>query len=287
MEAASLRDYSVLDIRTETFGGIEVLFPGWKPGDERLCVYSPHDDDAILGAGYVMRAAMDAGAKVTVVIVCNGDCGYSTVAEKDTIVERRHRETVNVYGAFGIPEEDIIFLNYPDFSALSYMGRNIAPGREGHFRTTITELRRRRITRILAPNHYHEHVDHIAASMMAAYDAPQAGDAHSVDWADPYPVRSTAEYSVWAELDPEDALVAGRDPRLRADTVMIASDEVEQKVFEGLREYESQQAIIADLVEQRKARKLPDGRYIEVYRRFDPRPKLDFEPYKQLLGKLM
>ena len=122
---------------------------------------------------------------------------------------------------------------------------------------------------------------------MAMYDAPQAGDAHSVDWADPYPVRSTAQYSVWAELDPEDALVAGRDTSLRADTVLIASPEVEEKVFEGLKEYVSQQAIIADLLEQRKARKLPDGRFIEVYRRFDPRPKLDFEPYKRLLGKLL
>ena len=282
-----MREYSYLDIRNEKFGGIEVLFPDWQPGDERVCVYSPHDDDAILGAGYAIRAALDAGAEVCMFIVCNGDCGYSTVEEKDTIVETRHRETVNVYRAFGIPEENIIFLNDPDFSALSYMGRKLCPTREGHFRTTITELRRRRITRILAPNHYHEHVDHIAAAMMAMYDAPQAGDAHSVDWADPYPVRSTAQYSVWAELDPEDALVAGRDTSLRADTVLIASPEVEEKVFEGLREYVSQQAIIADLLEQRKARKLPDGRFIEVYRRFDPRPKLDFEPYKRLLGKLL
>ena len=281
-----MREYRYLDVNTQQFGGIEVLFPDWVPGDERLCVYSPHDDDAILGAGYAMRAALDAGAKVTIIIVCSGDCGYSTVAEKDTIVARRHRETVNVYGAFGIPEEDIIFLNYPDFSALSYLGRNIAPGREGHFRTTITELRRRKITRILAPNDYHEHVDHIAASMMAQYDAPQAGDMHSVDWADPYPVRSTAQYSVWAELDPEDALLAGRDTGLRANTVMIASEEVEQKVGEGLSEYVSQQAIIADLMEQRKARRLPDGRFIEVYRRFDPRPALDYAPYKALLGKL-
>lgn len=281
-----MNQYEVLDIRSERFGGLEVLFPSWQPDDERLCVYSPHDDDAILGAGYAMRAALDAGAEVDIIIVCSGDCGYSTPEEKDTIVARRHRETVNVYRAFGIPEANIHFLNYPDFSALSYVGRNISPTREGHFREVITLLRQRRITRILAPNHYHEHIDHLAASMMAQFDAPQAGDAHSVDWADPYPVRSTAQYSVWAELDPEDALVAGRDPRLRADTVLIAGESVEQKVAQGLHEYESQQAIIADLMEQRKARQLPDGRFIEVYRRFDPRPKLDFEPYKALLAKL-
>ena len=279
--------YDYLDVRTERFGDIETLFPGWQPGDERLCVYSPHDDDAILGAGYAMRAAMDAGAEVYVIIVCSGDCGYSTIEEKDTIVERRHRETVNVYKAFGVPEENILFLNFPDFSALSYVGRNVAPDREGHFRRTLTLLRQRRITRILSPNPYHEHVDHTAAARMAQYDAPQAGDVHSVDWAAPYPVRSTAEYSVWAELSPEDALVAGRNPDLRADTVLIADPAVEDAVAKGLAEYVSQQEIIADLIEQRKARKLPDGRFIEIYRRYDPRPKLNIEPYKKLLGKLM
>ncbi len=281
-----MREYRCLDVRSEQFGGIEVLFPGWQPGDERLCVYSPHDDDAILGAGYAMRAALDAGAEVYLVIVCSGDCGYSTPEEKDAIVERRHRETVNVYRTFGVPEQNIRFLNYPDFSALSCVGRYVSPEREGNFRTTITLLRQRRITRVLAPNHYHEHIDHLAASLMAQYDAPQAGDMHSVDWAAPYPVRSTAQYSVWAELDPEDALIAGRDPGLRADTVLIASAEVEQAVGAGLRQYASQQEIIADLLEQRKARQLPDGRFIEVYRRFDPRPKLNFEPYKKLIGKL-
>lgn len=281
-----MREYQYLDVRTETFGGIDTLFPGWVPGDERICVYSPHDDDALIGAGYAIRAALDAGGEAYLVIVCSGDCGYSTPEEKAGVVVVRHKESVNAYRAFGVPEENILFLNYPDFSALSYVGRNIAPNREGHFREALTMLRQKRITRILAPNHYHEHIDHLAASLMAQFDAPQAGDMHSVDWADPYTVRSTAQYSVWAELDPEDALVAGRDPGLRADTVLIASQEVEDAVGAGLRQYVSQTEIIADLVEQRKARRLPDGRFIEVYRRFDPRPKLDFGPYKRLIGKL-
>lgn len=281
-----MRQYSFLDIETSRWGGMETLFPGWDGKNERLCVYSPHDDDAILGAGYAMRAALDDGAEVHMIIVCSGNAGYSTVEEKETIVATRHQETLNCYKAFGIPEENIIFLNYPDFSALNYMGWQIAPGQEGHFRTTMTELRKRRITRILAPNHYREHVDHIAASMMASYDAPQLGDQHTVDWATPYPVKSVAQYSVWAELDPEDAMVKGRDVNLRANTILVANADVEKEVINGYKEYVSQTAIIAGLVEQRKGRLLPDGRSIEVYMRFDPRPQLNFEPYKQLLSKL-
>ena len=278
-----MRAYQFCDVETRKFGGLETLFPGWDGKNERLCVYSPHDDDAILGAGYVMRAALDDGADVHIIFACNGNCGYSTPEEKDTIVEVRRRETLNCYKAFGIPEENVVFLDISDFSALSYIGWNIAPGREGHFRTTMKELRERKITRILAPNHYHEHVDHIATYMMAAYDAPQAGDSHTVDWAAPYTVKSTAQYSVWAELDPEDALIKGRNAALRANTIAIASPEVEEWVCAGIGQYVSQEEIIAGLVNQRKARQLPDGRFIEVYLRFDPRPQLDFSPYKKFL----
>ena len=279
-------EFSCLNVDTRRFGGLEVLFPGWDGPNERLCVYSPHDDDALLGAGYAICAALESGAEVHLFIVCNGDCGYSTPQEKDTIVARRHAETLNCYRVLGIPEENIVFLNYPDFSAMSYVGRKITPEYEGHFRTTITELRSRRITRILAPNHYHEHEDHCAAYRMAAYDAPQAGDAHSVDWAVPYPVKSVAQYSVWAELSPEDALVKGRDERLRANTVLLAPPEAEDRICEGIVEYASQKAIIADLVQQRRARLLPDGRRIELYLRFDPRPTLSYEAYKELIGEL-
>ena len=84
-----------------------------------------------------------------------------------------------------------------------------------------------------------------------------------------------------------DALVAGRNTGLRADTVLIAAPEVEDAVARGLSQYVSQQEIIADLLLQRKARRLPDGRFIEIYRRYDPRPKLNFDPYKKLLGRLL
>jgi LmbE family N-acetylglucosaminyl deacetylase len=281
-----MREYHVLDIETKRYGGLEILFPGWDGGNERLLVYSPHDDDAIIGAGYAMRAALDDGAEVHIIIVCSGNCGYSTPDQKATIVETRRKETLECYKAFGIPEENIIFMGYSDFSALNYIGWNIGPGREGHFRRSVTEIRKRRITRMLVPNHYHEHVDHIAAYMMGAYDAPQVGDAHIVDWAEPHAVISTAQYSVWAELDPEDALLHHRDPKLRGDTVLIANGEVEREVQEGLEKFVSQTEIIADLMIQRKMRRLADGRYIEVYLRIDPRPKLDFEPYKRFIENL-
>lgn len=282
-----MRRFTYIDTNTRAVSqDLSAIFPGWEGAKERLLVYSPHDDDAILGAGYAMRAAMEDGAEVHIFIVCSGNAGYSTPADKDTIVETRKRETLACYKAFGIPEDHIVFLNFSDFSAIQYVGWNIAPNREGHFRRTITELRTRKITRILAPNHYREHIDHVAAAMMASYDAPQSGDAFSVDWAEPHPVKSVAQYSVWADLDPEDALLSKRPCDVRANVVMAAAPEVESAVHEGIRAYVSQEAIIAGLVEQRKDRMLPDGRFLEIYLRFDPRPKLNFAPYKHLLSEI-
>ncbi len=281
-----MREYAFLDLDTHKLDHrLDSLFPDWQGAKERLCVYSPHDDDAILGAGYAMRAALDCGAQVHIIIACSGNAGYSTLEEKDTIVETRKRETIACYQTFGIPAENILFLDFPDFSAFSSLGWQVTPDREGHFHKTISELRARKITRILAPNHYREHIDHIAVSMMASYDAPQCGDAVAIDWGEPTPIRSVAEYSVWADLDPEDALLHRRDPQLRANTVLIASEDVEKSVRHGIDQYVSQREIIADLKRQRDERLLPDGRYIEVYLRFDPRPKLNFEPYRKVVSE--
>lgn len=259
------------------------LFPDWRGQEEHLCVYSPHDDDAILGAGYAIRAAIEDGARVTIVIVCSGNAGYSTPEEKDAIVQTRHKETLACYEAFGVRAQDVLFLNYPDFSALSYMGWQLPSGGEGHFKTTIPELRKRGITRILAPNPYHEHVDHIAASMMASYDAPQAGDEILADWGEPHSVKSVAMYSVWADLDPEDAMLKHRPADIRGNCVLIADASVEQTVMKGILCYASQALVIKSLTAARKERMMPDGRYIEIYLKFDPRPKLMYEPYKKFI----
>lgn len=270
----------------EKSASLEALFPGWDGPNERVMVYSPHDDDAILGAGYAIRAAIEDGAEVFLTIVCNGHCGYSHPEEKDIIVETRRKEAYDCYESFGIPKDHILRLEFPDFSALQYVGLFLDENkREGHFKKTITTLRENRITRILVPNHYHEHIDHYAAYMIGAYDVPQAGDAILVDWAEPYTVKSTAQYSVWAELDPEDAILAGRDITLRASLVIAADPSVEDKVIAGIKAFPSQASVIEDLVAQRAARKLSDGRFIECYLHLDPRPKFNFKPYKDLFSE--
>lgn len=257
---------------------IDLLFPGFGQ-DEVLVVMSPHDDDAIIGAGYAMLAAQQAGAEVYVMIFCRGDAGYSTVEEKATIEEVRKRETDDCYGRLGIPADHIIRLNYPDFSAIGHWGWEKADGKPGDMPTILRFLREQKVTRVLIPNHYHEHIDHLAAHLMASFDCPQAGDAALVDYGTPHAVRSTLEYSVWADLDPEDALVNGRPSDLRANRILVASAAVEDRIDNAIEAYVSQAKIIEGLVNARKERKTAKGDFVEVYIAFDCRPKISFRPY--------
>lgn len=263
---------------------IQLIFPGFGT-DEVLAVMSPHDDDAILGAGYAMLAAQKAGAEVYVVIFCRGDAGYSTVEEKDTIEEVRTRETFECYARLGIDKDHILRMNFPDFSAIGNWGWEKADGKPGDMPRILRFLREKKVTRVMIPNHYHEHIDHVATYLMASYDVPQAGDMALVDHGTPHAVRSTLQYSVWADFDPEDALVMGRASSLRANRILVASEDVEQKIDDAITAYVSQDKIIENLVNSRKERLTAKGDYVEPYIAYDCRPKINLNPYIEWVGK--
>ena len=264
--------------KNEVSCDINAIFPGF--GDrEVLAVMSPHDDDAILGAGYAILAAKQAGADVYVVIFCRGDAGYSTVEEKETIEDVRKAETFDCYARLGIPADHILRLNFPDFSAIGNIGWEKADGKPGDMPVILRFLREKQVTRVMIPNHYHEHIDHYAAHMMASYDVPQAGDAALVDHGTPHAVVSVLEYSVWADLAPEDALVHGRPSNLCANRILVADSSAEEKIDDAIAAYVSQGEIIKNLVNARKERRTAADTYVEVYLTFDCRPKINFRPY--------
>lgn len=271
--------------KKELTSAIEVLWPRWQRGDERVAILSPHDDDAIIGAGYSILAAQRHGGVVFILIFSRGEAGYSRMADKPDIVRIRHSEAVTSYGSLGIPEDHIIDFEYSDFSVQEHVAWKLAGGGEGSFRRLITFLRHSRITRVVIPNDYREHIDHTAVFTMGSYFTPQAGDTFCVDWAPPHRVRSVLQYSVWADFAPDDALVRQRPSSLRADRAVVVQAALERKIRRGIAAYRSQGAIIKSLVAAREARNTGNG-YIELYRTFDPRPKLDFKPYIRLLHQI-
>ena len=72
---------------------LDLIFPGWVQG-ENVAFYGPHDDDVVLGAGYLLKAVLENGGNPSVLIFCRGDAGYSTPEEKETIVAARKKETL-------------------------------------------------------------------------------------------------------------------------------------------------------------------------------------------------
>ena len=69
--------YYNIDKKTVT-SDINDIFPGFGK-NEVLAVMSPHDDDAIIGAGYAMLAAESLGAEVYVSARRYDDIAYITV----------------------------------------------------------------------------------------------------------------------------------------------------------------------------------------------------------------
>ena len=238
---------------------IALLFPEWRVGDERIAIFSPHDDDAILGAGYALLAARAAGAEVYVFIFSDGRGGYSTAAEKDSITGRRRAESVKAYAALGIAESHIVRFDYPDSSVNQHVGWMLPDGTEGSFPADLKKLRERAITRILVPNRYREHIDHEAVSRIGLYDGPIVGDAVLPDWGSAAPVRSFHEYAVWGDFSPEDVLVAGQPTDVRANRAIVTGPETEELICSAVAEFASQGRVIAGIMQARASRRF-DGR---------------------------
>jgi len=95
---------------------ISLIFEHWLPNGERILVLSPHDDDALIGAGYLLLAAISEGAEVFVLIFCDGRGGYSSISDKDRIVAVRRAQSTNAYNKLGVREENLLRMDYPDFS---------------------------------------------------------------------------------------------------------------------------------------------------------------------------
>jgi len=278
--------YTYYDLR-ERVGrpDINVLFPHWRAGDERIMVLSPHDDDALLGTGYAMMAAMANGAEAHVCIYCDGSAGYSRVQDRDTIIETRRAETLRAYSVLGLSSEHLHRLDLPDFSARGYVGWKLPGGGRGALQYLVPLLRRIGVTRLMIPNGYREHIDHEATFDSGRYDGVQAGDPVLADLGAPCAVRSTLVYAVWGDLSPEDALAHGDDLSIRANRAIVAPYRTEEIIAEGLNAWTSQAQIIEGLLVARRERDCGRG-LVELYVDYDPRPKLNYRPYIELIKSL-
>ena len=279
--------YTYFDVNNHSYANnINSLFPDFAE-NEVLLVISPWDNDAVMGAGYAMLAAREAGAEVYVMIMCRGNSGYSTFEEKNMIEIARYNETIDCYARLGIAANHISRLYLPDFSSFESIGWQKANGELGAMPSILKFLREKKVTRMMVPNHYHESIDHLAAYLMSRFNTTQAGRPILIDHGNPHHIKSTLQYSVWADLDPEDAFINKRPSNMRANCIVMAEKEVEDKICDAMSAYVSQREIIKELLKSREERKMANGKFIEVYLAFPYRPKMDFSPYIKYAQKLL
>lgn len=84
---------------------------------------SPHDDDAVLGAGLLIQLAKREKVPVHILIVTDGSMGYCSLNEKDSIAEIRRNESFECYQSLGVPKKNIIWLGFPDCQLSNHRGR--------------------------------------------------------------------------------------------------------------------------------------------------------------------
>jgi LmbE family N-acetylglucosaminyl deacetylase len=258
---------------------IDLIFPGWAQG-ENVAFYSPHDDDAALGAGYLIQAVAENGGHPVLLIFCRGDAGYSTPEAKRTIVATRKKEAARAYGELGVEKASLLFFDVPDFALMACVDRT-GRGEACLFDRLVALLRKRRISRIIFSSGHFEHRDHTAAHDLGIYTSPQAGDPILADLGKPFPIKSYLAYSVWADFEPS----PGRNKGVRAEKGILAGERHEAAVRKALEAFVSQGEIMAKTVAVHRRKRHAAGGYLEVYKDIKLRAAVDYEPYAARLKK--
>ncbi len=134
---------------------------------ERWLFVAPHDDDAVIGGGLWVDAAVQAGVQVDAIIVTDGRMGYCSAAQRLDIVPIRREETYESFAITGVPRQRVQYIGYPDAGLFDLQGRRVAkpgePALEGHvgLQNAMTwHLRRVRPTRVFVPSPADLHPDH-------------------------------------------------------------------------------------------------------------------------------
>lgn len=104
-------------------GTLAAVLPDFV-ANERWLVISPHDDDAAIAGGLLLKAATEAGARVSVRVATDGRMGYTREEDRADIVEIRRRETIESYETLGV--SDVVWLSYPDSDLALHTGRRRA-----------------------------------------------------------------------------------------------------------------------------------------------------------------
>jgi LmbE family N-acetylglucosaminyl deacetylase len=168
--------------RDRELAGVSDVFAPWAKREHWLFV-SPHDDDALIGAGLWIQALLSATTSVTIAIVTDGRMGYTDPAGRETIVARRKDEADRAYHALGLAPGAVRHLGFPDGSLVQHSGSRLEAGKPAGLDCALTRvIREFKPTRIVTTDSADWHPDH-----RATFDSARMSVFHACG-------------DIWAEL---------------------------------------------------------------------------------------
>jgi len=129
--------------------------------EDKILILAPHPDDEALSLGGLIQKAVKVGADVRVTYLTSGEHNQLAfiVYEKRFVIkqkalikmgELRQKEAISAMKFFGVPEENLIFLGYPDFGTLVIFLRNWGDSKP--FKNMLTRVSNVPYENALTPN---------------------------------------------------------------------------------------------------------------------------------------
>ncbi|MDD5115596.1 MAG: PIG-L family deacetylase [Candidatus Omnitrophica bacterium] len=102
--------------------------------EDRVLILAPHPDDEAIACAGVIQQALEAGARVKIVYLTNGDHNELAfiVYEKRITMRQgefvhmgkvRQQESIKAMEFLGLPENNLVFLGYPDYGTFNIFSR--------------------------------------------------------------------------------------------------------------------------------------------------------------------
>ncbi len=83
-------------------------------------ILSPHPDDETLGCGGIIQIKKKHQTPLKIIFLSDGSNSHPNFYPANTLTALRMEETIRACAQLGVPEEDLVFLNYPDSNIKSY-----------------------------------------------------------------------------------------------------------------------------------------------------------------------
>jgi LmbE family N-acetylglucosaminyl deacetylase len=197
-----------------------------------VVVISPHDDDGIIGCAGVLSDVSHASGGTYVLIMTDGSLGYSSVQEKSTIKETRHREAESAYRLVGAKP---LFLGFADMNLKPFASWETVNGKIGAYKKVLKILRELRPSTVFIPNPLDWHPDHQASFDIGLSIANLAAIPAAADFGEPIDLRSIYCYRVWDELAKVTHTYSLSQQAKKTKTSAISEFKSQSNVMERLR----------------------------------------------------